>query len=66
MSERRSEMLLGVVLPLVLVAVILFADQLEGPKTAYVGVLAVVLLAAAAGLQKFRTVKGARRTPAGK
>lgn len=31
-----------------------------------VGVLAVVLLAAAAGLQMFRTVKGARRTPAGK
>ena len=47
MSERRSEVLLGVVLPLFLVAVILFADDLEGPKTAYVGVLAVVPMLAA-------------------
>jgi len=34
--------LLPVVLPLALVALILGADALEGPKTAYVGVLAVI------------------------
>ena len=35
-------MVLPVALPVLLVALILIADALEGPKTAYVGVLAVV------------------------
>jgi len=39
--------LLPVALPLILVALILGADALEGPKTAYVGVLAVVPMLAA-------------------
>lgn len=47
MSDKRTEVLLGVVIPVVLVAVILIADALEGPKTAYVGVLAVVPMLAA-------------------
>jgi diguanylate cyclase (GGDEF)-like protein len=38
---------LGVVAPLLLIAVILGADAAEGPKTAYVGVLAVVPMLAA-------------------
>jgi diguanylate cyclase (GGDEF)-like protein len=47
MSQKRTEVLLGVILPVVLVAVILVADYLEGPKTAFVGVLAVVPMLAA-------------------
>ena len=39
--------LLGLVIPLALIAVILLADALESPKTAYVGVLAVVPMLAA-------------------
>lgn len=38
----RQDWWLPVVLPLLLVAGILLADVLEGPKTAYVGVLAVI------------------------
>lgn len=38
---------LGLVLPLVLIVLILSADAAEGPKTAYVGVLAVVPMLAA-------------------
>lgn len=41
-SRRGAQWLLGVVLPLALVVIILTADYLEGPKTAYVGVLAAV------------------------
>ena len=41
-SRRGTQWLLGVVLPLALVVIILTADYLEGPKTAYVGVLAAV------------------------
>jgi hypothetical protein len=47
LTGRRAEVLLGVVLPLLVVVVILVADKLEGPKTAYVGVLAVVPMLAA-------------------
>ena len=46
-ATARSRLLLGVVAPLVFVAVILTADLLEGPKTAYVGVLAAVPMLAA-------------------
>jgi diguanylate cyclase (GGDEF)-like protein len=42
LQGKGAEWLLGVVLPVAVVAVILTADYLEGPKTAYVGVLAVV------------------------
>ena len=38
---------LGLLLPLALIAIILSADAAEGPKTAYVGVLAVVPMLAA-------------------
>ena len=44
-SSRRvtlGEVLLGVALPLALIALILWADVLEGPKTAYVGVLTAI------------------------
>ena len=34
--------ILGVVAPLIFIALILEADIIEGPKTAYVGVLSVV------------------------
>ena len=44
---RRNEWLLGVVVPVALVVVILTIDYLEGPKTAFVGVLAVVPMLAA-------------------
>ncbi|MEI6360866.1 MAG: GGDEF domain-containing protein [Actinomycetes bacterium] len=47
MSDKATEVLLGVVLPVLLVGVILLADAIEGPKTAYVGVLAVVPMLAA-------------------
>lgn len=49
-SNRRravSTVVLSVGLPTTLIAVILWADHLEGPKTAYVGVLAAVPLLAA-------------------
>lgn len=49
-SMRRSQYSFGLVLPLFLIVFILVADILEGPKTAYVGVLACVApLAAAIG-----------------
>lgn len=38
----RTRVLLGLLVPLVFIVVILAADATEGPKTAYVGVLAVV------------------------
>lgn len=40
--EKSSVWLLGVVAPVVMIAIILFADAIEGPKTAYVGVLSAV------------------------
>lgn len=43
----RHEWLLGFLVPVILVAIILMADYLEGPKTAFVGVLAVVPMLAA-------------------
>ena len=42
-----DEFLLGVVAPLVLIAVILYADVIEGPKTAYVGVLTAIPIVSA-------------------
>lgn len=42
MRLSRPAWLFGVLLPLVIIVVILVADRIEGPKTAYVGVLAVV------------------------
>ncbi|MSW38268.1 MAG: diguanylate cyclase [Actinobacteria bacterium] len=45
---RRREVALGLLLPLILIVFILVADILEGPKTAYVGVLACVAPLAAA------------------
>lgn len=47
LRSRAAQVWLGVVLPLVLIALILTADFAEGPKTAYVGVLAVVPMLAA-------------------
>lgn len=41
-KRSSSSWILEVAVPLVLIAIILTADILEGPKTAYVGVLAVV------------------------
>lgn len=43
----KSSWLLGVLMPLVIIALILMADALEGEKTAFVGVLAVVPVFAA-------------------
>ena len=43
----RASLVLGVIVPLVLVALILLADKLEGPKTAYVGVLCAIPLLSA-------------------
>ena len=40
--SRRYSWTLGVIAPLIFIALILEADVLEGPKTAYVGVLSVV------------------------
>ena len=45
-STGRS-VLLGFVVPVVLVAILLGADYLEGPETAYIGVLAVIPMLAA-------------------
>lgn len=47
-SLRRRQVALGLLLPLLLIVFILVADVLEGPKTAYVGVLACVAPLAAA------------------
>ena len=41
-TSRAAALGLGLVLPVLLIALILGADYVEGPKTAYVGVLAVV------------------------
>ena len=46
-TSRVGPWVLPIALPVVLVALILGADALEGPKTAYVGVLAVVPMLAA-------------------
>lgn len=43
----KSAWLLGVLMPMAIIVIILAADRLEGPKTAYVGVLAVVPVFAA-------------------
>lgn len=52
-SQRYSQWVLSIALPLVLIAVILSADVIEGPKTAYVGVLsAIPLLSAVFGTPK--------------
>ncbi len=40
--EQIILLLLGVAVPLACIAIILYADVLEGPKTAYVGVLAAI------------------------
>ena len=45
--QRHSQWLLSIVLPVVLIAVILTADVIEGPKTAYVGVLSAIPLLSA-------------------
>lgn len=42
-----GEVLLGVVVPLVLIGLIIWADVIEGPKTAYVGVLTAIPILAA-------------------
>lgn len=47
MQSRAAQVWLGVALPCVLIALILLADLSEGPKTAFVGVLAVVPMLAA-------------------
>lgn len=52
-TDAPQRWTLPVVLPVVLIAVILGADALEGPKTAYVGVLAVIpMLSAVFGTPK--------------
>ena len=52
--QRHSQWVLSIVLPIVLIAVILAADVIEGPKTAYVGVLsAIPLLSAVFGTPRF-------------
>ena len=45
--QRHSQWVLSIVLPIVLIAVILAADVIEGPKTAYVGVLSAIPLLSA-------------------
>jgi diguanylate cyclase (GGDEF)-like protein len=51
--QRHSQWVLSIALPLALIAVILTADVVEGPKTAYVGVLsAIPLLSAVFGKPK--------------
>jgi len=47
-SLQRSQYIFGLIFPLLLIILILVADILEGPKTAYVGVLACVAPLAAA------------------
>ena len=46
-SQLHSQWLLSIVLPLAFIAVILTADVIEGPKTAYVGVLSAIPLLSA-------------------
>lgn len=46
-ARRPSTWLFGIVVPLLFIVVILGADVLEGPKTAYVGVLSAIPLLAA-------------------
>jgi diguanylate cyclase (GGDEF)-like protein len=45
--QRHSQWVLSIVLPVVLIAVILTADVIEGPKTAYIGVLSAIPLLSA-------------------
>ena len=45
--EQVIHLLLGSVIPLAFVVIILYADAIEGPKTAYVGVLSAIPLFAA-------------------
>ena len=42
--QKSFQILLGVIVPLAMIAIILASDVIEGPKTAYVGVLAAVPL----------------------
>ena len=42
--QQTSHWVLGVIVPLAMIAIILTADVIEGPKTAYVGVLSAVPL----------------------
>ena len=42
--ENQSRFLLGVIVPIAMIAIILASDAIEGPKTAYVGVLSAVPL----------------------
>ena len=42
--QSQSRFLLGVIVPLAMIAIILTSDAIEGPKTAYVGVLSAVPL----------------------
>ena len=43
-KQNRSQFILGVMVPLAMIAIILTNDVIEGPKTAYVGVLSAVPL----------------------
>jgi diguanylate cyclase (GGDEF)-like protein len=43
-GQKSFQILLGVIVPLAMIAIILASDVIEGPKTAYVGVLAAVPL----------------------
>ncbi|CAB4887390.1 MAG: diguanylate cyclase [Actinobacteria bacterium] len=47
MTSNRTSFLLSVVAPLAFIVIILTADAIEGPKTAYVGILATVPMLAA-------------------
>lgn len=47
LAGPRTPVLIGVVLPIFLIAVILTLDAIEGPKTAYVGVLCAIPLLSA-------------------
>jgi diguanylate cyclase (GGDEF)-like protein len=47
MTTSRTSFLLSIVAPLVFIVIILTADVIEGPKTAYVGILATVPMFAA-------------------
>lgn len=44
---RRSQWVLSILLPILFIAIILMADVVEGPKTAYVGVLSAIPLLSA-------------------
>jgi len=46
-TSKRTSFLLSVVAPLAFIVIILTADVIEGPKTAYVGILATVPMLAA-------------------